>query len=98
MKKLRVAYMEALIMTQGEFCRKDVQDVFGLGSVVIAKDIKWYKNTFPNNIIYNDVERRFQPSDTFEPKIMAGPVEDFMAAMGKVGKYFSKRKQVADIT
>jgi hypothetical protein len=85
-----MAYMEALIMKQGEFCRKDIQDMFGLGSVVIAKDIKWYKKAFPSNIIYNDVERRFQPGDTFEPMVMGGSVDDFISALSKVNIYFSK--------
>lgn len=68
--KLRLAYIEALILTQNKVNRKDLQAMFGIKSAAAGRDFYHYNKSYPGNLQYCLVNRCYQASADFTPQVL----------------------------
>ena len=62
----RLQYIEIMAYYTGVVSRSDIAKTFGISDAAATKDLKYYGEIAPNNLIYKHNVFGFVPSDTFE--------------------------------
>ena len=86
--KLRLAYIEALIVIQDKVGRQDLQDMFRLGSAVVSRDFAKYHKLCPGNLQYDLIKRHYRASPTFKPQVLTTSANEFLVNLLALEDYF----------
>ena len=63
----RLAFIEFRLWFLGDVRRPDLLDRFGIAPAVATRDLAAYREIAPNNIVFNDSRKVYEPSPTFKP-------------------------------
>jgi predicted DNA-binding transcriptional regulator YafY len=74
----RLTLIEALAFWRGEFSTADIIDVFGIARSQASKDLALYQRLFPDNLIYQRIAKRYQPSESFSPGLIKGDTQELL--------------------
>lgn len=66
-QKQRLAFIDFLLMFQGEFCRKDLTDKFEMGMANATRDITLYRELAPENAVLDNSSKSYVQSKSFVP-------------------------------
>lgn len=66
-QKERLAYLELRAYFCGLLRRADLEARFGVGSAAATRDLAFYRELAPNNLVYDTANRFYYPSDSFTP-------------------------------
>ena len=88
MKQLRLAYLEALIVTKDAVYRQDIQDMFNVGSVSASRDFREYNKLYPGNIKYCIVTRRYKAALKFKSRALLTMADEFLVNLSALEDYF----------
>lgn len=76
----RLAYIELRLRFVGELQRQDLADRFGIQSAAATRDMTLYKTLAPNNLHYDNSEKRYVLTDRFEP-VFDYPAEQVLTCL-----------------
>jgi len=88
MNMLRLAYIEALIITEDSLNATDIMRFFGIKRAAASRDIRHYKDNYPGNIEYCTTTKRYRTCKTFEAKVLQESAYDFLAKLKPLEYYF----------
>lgn len=88
MNKLRLAYIEALIVTQDKVNSKDVQAMFGIKSAAAGRDFMKYNKLYPGNLKYCLVARCYKATVGFKSQALTTMADDFLENLKALEDYF----------
>lgn len=80
-QKQRLRFLEARLLWDGEFNRKDVCDQFGVTPNHFTRELSAYKLHFPENLKYDETSRIYRPTEHFKPAFATGDVEEYFALL-----------------
>lgn len=63
----RLAFIEFRLWFLGDVRRPDLIDRFSIAPAVATRDLAAYREIAPNNIVFNDSRKVYEPSPTFKP-------------------------------
>lgn len=66
-QKKRLAYIDFRLMFVGHFSRAEVVEHFQMGLSAATRDINLYKELVDSNLTYDNAEKRYFQTDSFEP-------------------------------
>ena len=67
---MRQAFIEYLLSDDKKFGRNYLVEKLGISPALATKDIKKYRDDFPNNILYDPGKREYHKSINFEAHII----------------------------
>ena len=62
----RLQYIELMAFYAGVITRSDIAKAFSISDAAATKDLKFYSEIAPNNLIYKHSVFGFVPSDSFQ--------------------------------
>lgn len=86
--KMRLAYIEALIVTRNKVNRKDLTAMFKIQIAAAGRDFARYHKLYPDNIVYDIVNRHHKATPTFEQKALKDNSVLFLTNLNTLKDYF----------
>ncbi|EKA7348148.1 WYL domain-containing protein [Vibrio vulnificus] len=83
-QKQRLAYIDFKLMFVGHFMRSEVVEHFKMGLSNATRDINLYKELAPNNLVYDNAEKRYFQTNTFSPLFNHNPTETLSKLANKL--------------
>lgn len=80
-QRQRLTYIESVAYWEGAVDRPRISTVFGVTENHVTKDFRLYKNTFPNNLRYDERSRVYRPTKNFKPRIGTGSAEEYLSIL-----------------
>lgn len=60
--------IDLLVDHYGNVNRKVIMEMYGIGAAQATRDIRQYRETHPNNLVFSDKEKAYYKSVNFERK------------------------------
>lgn len=80
-QRQRLRFLESRLLWEGEVNRRDVCDKFGVTPNHFTREMRAYKENFPNNIWYDETHRSYRPSSDFQPSFASGNADEYLALL-----------------
>lgn len=62
----RLRLVDFLLGHYGSVSRAEIMDFFGIGPATATRDLAYYRDKHPANLVSNTVSKRYVKADTFE--------------------------------
>lgn len=95
-QRQRLHFIETLALWNGAVQRERVSDSFGVAPTQVTRDFTAYREQCPDNLIYNNQLKVYQPTAQFEPVLATGDPEEYLALM-RVGIHAKTVKQLPSL-
>lgn len=71
--------IERCIYWQGFVHRRHLIDAFGISPQQASTDLSFYQKQTPENLVFNNSLKRYEPSESFEPKYIRTHIGDYLS-------------------
>ncbi len=80
-RRQRLRFIESLACWEGAVQRQRVCDATHVSANHLSRDFKWYRDAYPDNLIYDVSGRCYRPGKSFQPKIATGAPDEYLALL-----------------
>lgn len=80
-QRQRLTYLESVAYWEGAVDRPRISAAFGVSENHVTKDFRFYKETYPGNLQYDETSRVYRPTQKFKPKIAVGSANEYLAIL-----------------
>lgn len=80
-QRQRLTFIEAVAYWEGAVDRPRVSNAFNVSENHVTKDFRFYKDTFPGNLQYDESSRVYRPTRRFRPRIGKGSAEEYLSLL-----------------
>ena len=87
MIKLRMAYIDFMIIYHDEICRKDICKQFNVSPAMATRDFNEYNKLYPDNIEYHLDVRRYKASKGFKMQALKHDTDELIELLDKLDIY-----------
>lgn len=84
-QRSRLRYIDFRLFFLGELHRADLMERFEVAGAAATRDVALYKEFAPQNMVFNDPLKRYEPSETFRPLFGHAPLAAMTLLMGGTG-------------
>lgn len=77
----RLRFLEARLLWEGEVNRRDVCSAFGITPNHFTREMRAYKEHFPENIWYDETSRSYRPTENFQPGLTSDSPREYLALL-----------------
>jgi len=74
----RLRLLELTAYWEGRLTTKHLRNAFGIGRVQASRDINYYLQRFPDNLVYDKYLKGYLPTETFKAKFSNGSAEQYL--------------------
>lgn len=80
-QRQRLHFIETLALWDGSVQRERVSESFGVAPTQVTRDFTAYREQCPDNLIYNNRLKVYQPTAQFQPVLATGDPEEYLALL-----------------
>lgn len=80
-QRARLRFLESRLLWEGEINRKDVCQEFGVTPNHFTREMRAYKDHFPNNIWYDETSRSYRPTESFRPGLASDDPGEYLTLL-----------------
>lgn len=80
----RIEFIEFKLFWEGAVNRSDITARFGVSIPQASSDLSLYRDLAPDNITYDASEKRYRPTESFEPRFLRPNAERYLAQLRAV--------------
>lgn len=80
----RLEFIEFSLFWEGAVNRSDITARFGVSVPQASSDLSLYRDLAPDNITYDASEKRYRPTETFDPRFLKPNAERYLAQLRAV--------------
>lgn len=80
-QRQRLTYLESVAYWEGAVDRPRISTAFGVSENHVTKDFRFYKETYPGNLQYDETLRAYRPTQKFKPRIATGSANEYLSIL-----------------
>lgn len=80
-QRQRLRFLESRLLWEGELNRQDVCNEFGVTPNHFTREMRAYKDHFPQNVWYDETSRSYRPTEDFQPGLASGDPGEYLALL-----------------
>ncbi|WP_175628174.1 WYL domain-containing protein [Thioalkalivibrio denitrificans] len=80
-QRQRLRFLESRLLWEGAVNRRDICDEFGVTPNHLTREMRAYKDHFPENIWYDETSRSYRPTQDFQPGLASGDPGEYLALL-----------------
>lgn len=77
----RLEFIEFRLFWEGGVNRSDITEKFGVSTPQASSDLSLYQQKAPNNVTYNAREKRYVPTDEFQPQFLELSADSYLSEL-----------------
>ena len=78
---LRLRALEIVALWEGAVMTQDLVQCFGVSRTIASKDFARYRDTVPENLVYDTSLRAYRPTPEFRPRFSTGTLAEYHTLM-----------------
>jgi len=80
-QRQRLRFFEARLLWEGQVNRQDVCSHFGVTANHFTREVRSYRQYFPDNVVYDVSARAYRPTDEFQAGFATSRPEEYLALL-----------------